>query len=379
MELARGTIEERPWALTLARFARRSASGQITLLDGDGKRYAIAFDRGLIVAARSPMTADSVARVALTNRLATSAQVAEVKRRMTERPDCDEIEMLAAVARLAPAQIHKLRCESILRAAARTFAVEIGEYVFEDTSCLPVAGCDVDFRAVVYHGVRMHLSDQRLAAELRQLGGARFVLEAGDEIHRYGFCDGEWPMLAALREGANLPELEAKYRDLDPRAMQAAIYALVACGTARVIVVTRAPTPISLPRTKTAPELAAEAAERAHRALANSQPLAAVLEMKKAVALVPNDVDYSALLGWALFCATEDKPGIAGETRKLLERALHDSPRPQIARYYLGRVERTLGHDHEALQHFYAVLMLEPDHRDASAEIRALQERLSRN
>ena len=379
MELARGTIEERPWALTLATYARRGASGQITLLDGEGKRYAIAFDRGLIVGARSPMTADGIARVALTNRLATSTHIAEVKRRLAERPDRDEVELLAAVARLAPAQVHLLRSEAMMRAAARTFAVEIGEYVFEDTSCLPAHGCDIDYRAVVYHGVRMHLSDERLAAELRQLGGARFVLESGDEIHRYGFCDGEWPILTALREGASLPELEAKYRDLDPRAMQAAIYSLVVCGSARVMVVTRAPTPIALPRTKTAPELAAEAAARAHRALANQQPLAAVLELKKAVALVPEDVDYGALLGWALFCATEDKAGIAAETKKMLERALHDSARPQIARYYLGRVECTLGHDREALQHFYAVLMLDPNHGDASAQIRALRERLSRN
>jgi hypothetical protein len=37
VELARGTIVERPWAITLATFARRGASGQITLL-ADAKR-----------------------------------------------------------------------------------------------------------------------------------------------------------------------------------------------------------------------------------------------------------------------------------------------------------------------------------------------------
>lgn len=381
MELARGSIEERPWALTVAAFARRGATGQLTLLAPDHKRYSIAFDRGVIIAARSPMVADGIARVALTNRFATPAQIAEVKREIVANPARDEADVLARVAQLSPSQVHRLRCDSITRQAARTFAVERGEYVFEDTICLPVHGCDVDFRAVIYHGIRMHLSEQRLAAELRQLGGARFALEehAGDEIHRFGFCDGEAPILAALREGASLPELEARHRDLDPRTMQAAIYALVVAGTAHVVVVTRAPTPIVLPRTKTKPELAEEAVDRARSALDKQQPAAAVRELETAVALVPHDVDYKALLGWALFCASDDKTAIANVTRRVLERALHESPRPQLARFYLGRVEKMLGHDREALHHFHAVLLLDPGNRDASAEIRALQARLSGN
>ena len=378
MELARGTIAERPWALTVAALARRGATGQLTLLATDQKRYSIAFDRGMVVAARSPMTADSIARVALTNRYATPAQIAEVKREIVRTPSRDEVDILARIADLTPSQVHRLRCDAITRQAARTFAVEVGEYVFEDPICLPVYGCDVDFRAIIYHGIRMHLSELRLAAELRQLGGARFILEdhANDEIHRFGFCDGEWPILAELQSGASLPELEARHRDLDPRTMHAAVYALVVAGTARVMVVTRAPTPITLPRTKTKPELAAEAADRAQRALDNEQPQAAVRELETAVALVPHDIDYKAHLSWALFCATEDKEAMANVTRRVLERALHESAKPQLARFYLGRVERMLGHPREALHHFHAVLMLDPNHRAASAEIRALEAQL---
>ena len=65
VELARGTVSERPWALTSPPSRAAASSGQITLI-ADQKRYSIAFDRGAVVAARSPMTADSVARVALT-------------------------------------------------------------------------------------------------------------------------------------------------------------------------------------------------------------------------------------------------------------------------------------------------------------------------
>ncbi|HEY5946565.1 MAG TPA: tetratricopeptide repeat protein [Kofleriaceae bacterium] len=377
MEVARGTIAERPWAITLATFARRGVTGQLTLL-ADERRFSIAFEHGVIVAARSPMTADGVARVALTSHLANATHIAELHRQLTLMPSRDDIEVLAEIARLSPTQVTRLRTDTITRRAARTFAVERGAYVFEDKSCLPGRGGDVDIRAVVYHGIRMHLSEQRLADDVRALGGTRFVLEphASDELHRFGFCDGEWPILAALRDGATLPELEARHRDIDPRTMQAAVYALVACGTARVVTAGRAPTAPSIPRTKTNPELAAEAAERAQRALEIEQVETAVLELKKAVALVPTDVDYTALLGWALFCAAQDKRSIAAETRLALERALHRSDKPHLARFYLGRVERMLGRDKEALHHFHAVLLLDPNHRDASAEIRILQARL---
>jgi hypothetical protein len=377
VELARGTIAERPWAITLAAFARRAATGQLTLL-ADQKRYSIAFERGAIVAARSPMTADGVARVALTSRLATLPQIAELQRQHAGASSRDEVDALAEIAGLSVVQASRLRAESILRRAARTFAVEAGEWIFEDKSCLPAHNCNVDVRAVVYHGIRMHVSAERLAADLRQLGGARYVLEpqASDEVQRFGFCDGEWPLLAALREGASLPELEGRHRDIDPRTMQAAVLALVACGTARVVTAARAPTPMAIPRTKTNPELAAEAVERATRALENEQVETAVRELEKAVALVPTDVDYPALLGWALFCAAQDKRSVALQTKQALERAIHRSTRPHLARFYLGRVERMLGRDREALHHFHAVLLLEPNHRDASAEIRVLEARL---
>ena len=377
VELARGTIAERPWAITLATYARRGSSGQITLL-ADDKRYSIAFERGAIIGARSPMSADGAARVALTGHLATATHVSQQQRILATGPMRDEVDVLAEVARLSPAQAQRLRAETIMRAAARTFAVETGEYIFEDPACLPGRGVEVDIRAVVYHGIRMHLAENRLAHDLRMLGGGHFVLEphAQDELHRFGFCDGEWPILAMLREGTTLPELEARHREIDPRTMQAAIYALVACGTARAIALSRLGTPPNIPRTKTNPELAAEAAERGQRALKNEQVETAVLELKKACELVPNDVDYNALLGWALFCAAQDKRAAASEVKKLLERAVHRSTKPELARFYLGRVERMLGRDREALHHFHAVLLLDPNHQDASAEIRVLQARL---
>jgi tetratricopeptide (TPR) repeat protein len=412
VELARGSVSDRPWALTLATVARRGVTGQITLV-ADGKRYSVAFDRGTIVAASSPMIADSVARVALTSHLISTTHVSLLQRRLAANPSADEVDLIGELANLSGAQLEKLRADVVIRRAARTFAPEQGEFIVEEAITHRAHKCAVDIRAVVYHGIRMHVSDARLASEIRGLGGNAFMLEPDvtSELHKFGFCDGEGPLLAALRERVTIPELEARHRDIDRRTMLAAIYALVACGAARafapvapvaaprVPVIARTPTPSSariepshphtLARgtrksipppdpTKTGPELAAEAAERANRALASDKPEAAVLELKRAVELVPNNVDYNALLGWALFCAADDKTAVAAESRKLLEKAVYRSHKPENAQFYLGRVERILGRDKEALRHFHAVLDVMPSHTDASAEVRVIEARMKR-
>src|SRR6185436_12123324 len=86
--------------------------------------------------------------------------------------------------------------------------------------------------------------------------------------------------------------------------------------------------------------LAADAYHRGQQALRAEQPGQAVAELSRAVELAPYEVDYGAMLGWAKFCAASDKSRVADDTRKALERAVHRSPHPEIARFYLGRVER---------------------------------------
>jgi tetratricopeptide (TPR) repeat protein len=123
--------------------------------------------------------------------------------------------------------------------------------------------------------------------------------------------------------------------------------------------------------------LATEAYQRGLQALRADQPVKAVVELAQAVELAPHDVDHGAALGWARFCASSDKAAVAGETRRLLERAIHRSPRPEFARFHLGRVERMLGRDQLALQHFRDVLELVPGHAEAASEIRAIEARLA--
>jgi len=119
-----------------------------------------------------------------------------------------------------------------------------------------------------------------------------------------------------------------------------------------------------------------EAFKRGELAMKRDQPGEAILEFKTACDLNPAEVDYAGMLAWAKFCAAGDKPAIGAETRKALERALYKSNKPERARFYLGRVERMLGRDKEALRHFNEVLDLKPNHAEAASEVRAIEARL---
>jgi len=149
----------------------------------------------------------------------------------------------------------------------------------------------------------------------------------------------------------------------------------------------RTPTDPSRPRTPTGSPLpsrvptdnavaAEEAFRRGELAMKRDQPGEAILEFKTACDLNPNEVDYAAMLAWAKFCAAGDKVAIGADTRKALERAIYKSNKPERARFYLGRVERMLGRDKEALRQFQEVLDLKPNHADAASEVRAIESRM---
>ena len=121
---------------------------------------------------------------------------------------------------------------------------------------------------------------------------------------------------------------------------------------------------------------AEEAFRRAELALRRDQPQAAVAELERAVQLHPDETDYHAALAWARFCAAPDKQAVAAATRVALERSIQRAPRSVTPRFYLGRVERMLGRDQDALRHFRDVLAASPGHSEAASEVRALEARL---
>jgi tetratricopeptide (TPR) repeat protein len=120
-----------------------------------------------------------------------------------------------------------------------------------------------------------------------------------------------------------------------------------------------------------------EAFRKGEAALRRDQIPLAIKELERAVALNGDESDYQAMLAWARFCAAPDKMSVAQTTKRALRSAIDKSPPSSVTgRFYLGRVERMLGRDKEALELFEEVLEVSPGHSEATAEVRVLQARI---
>ncbi len=232
-ELARGNVADRPWGRTLGALALRGLSGQLTLTS-ENKAYCIAFARGIVVGASSPLASDSAARVALTGHLVSSSQVGEIARRLAAEPKRDEVDVIAELAKLSPEQAQRLRRRVNAQRAARTFSVERGEFVVDDQIALPlISGGELDIRTIVYLGAVNNLVEERLSAELGLMGGFfKLRPEATPDLALFGFSDSDKGVVVALRDGANLSEILLAHPEIDGRTIRAIAYSLVSCGAA---------------------------------------------------------------------------------------------------------------------------------------------------
>ncbi len=233
MLLARGSVTDRPWGQTLGALGTKHLTGQLTVVSDD-KEYAITFDNGAITAASSPAVADAAVRIALTNHLISKMQVNDLTRRIAAAPDRDDLDVIAEVTKLSQEHVDKLRRKVIAQRAARTFSLETGEFTVTDEITLPVVPdvIGIDVRAVIYLGARLNVTAPAMTEALRVFGDA-YVLkrEAEPTLSLFEFSDPvEMTILAELRAGTSLPELEAAHRDIDPRTAEAMIYALMSVG-----------------------------------------------------------------------------------------------------------------------------------------------------
>jgi hypothetical protein len=218
------------WGVTVARLGLQRFTGQIRM-DPAHPQHCIAFDRGFIVGATSPLATDSVTRVALTGHLITANQVPEIQKRLAAAAGRDEADMLAEAARIGAERAVALRRRLVMQRAARTFSLDTSYSVEERITIPRHATCEVDVRAVVFAGALGHLSPERLAQDLRQLA-ARFKLapKALRDVPRFELPEAAAPVVDTIRVmPTSLPELEALHRDVDPRLIQAVVYALLAC------------------------------------------------------------------------------------------------------------------------------------------------------
>ncbi|MEZ4365096.1 MAG: J domain-containing protein [Kofleriaceae bacterium] len=530
--LASGTTDDRPWGRTLAALAARRFSGEVRVSAG-GKAYLLGLDGGALVAASSPLAADSAAKLALTAGLITSTQVAELSRRVAAAPGTDEVDVLAAMVTLPAEHADRLRRRAMATKAIRTFALTGATFEVHDERTLASASeIAIDLRALIYLGARTHLAEVGLRAAL---GGGTLRLADGavEVIPQYGFGAEAQPVLERLRDGTTADEL-AGMGGGDPRPTLAIAYALVVTGAAlgagdRPTGVTTPPAaaaPVPAPRPAAAPnaagptpagssatgpsraaarpraaaarakapamtpeELAAlvteklavldgggdhfallgvteqtapdvvrttyfalarklhpdrltalkfddddRAAQRlfaaineAFRVLTNSKDRAEYLRVLRAggkaalarqeaeaeamalrilgaeehfragemalrrehfevaarafaeaIEMNPEEADYHALLGWALFAGATDKAAVTQPARAALTHAAKLSPKSATAPFYLGRIARMLGEDAAAMSSFREVLRLQPGHTEAASELRLLESRAAK-
>ena len=227
----RGRVEDAPWALTLAALGRSGRTGQITVRTAIGKVHAIAFSKGSLIGASSPLAVDTVARIATSLHLPAAAVMHSGPKRRPTGED-PEVEAYVIAAKLTPEQIKELKHRLLVQRAARTFAIEKGTYTVEDRVTIPIVlGVAVDVRAVVFAGALLHLAAERMAAELAGVGSRfAFADSAAAELAKFEFGETDKPVITELRVGTSVPEVEARHRDVDPRRVQAVFYALATCG-----------------------------------------------------------------------------------------------------------------------------------------------------
>jgi hypothetical protein len=98
-------------------------------------------------------------------------------------------------------------------------------------------------------------------------------------------------------------------------------------------------------------------------------------QFEKALELNPGEAEHHAMLGWAIWCASEDKESVGQQVLAKLQRALEMAPKCLPALYYRGRIEATLGHDESALRCFRRVAEIDASYQDARLQVRLLESR----
>jgi hypothetical protein len=225
----RGTVSDRPWGQTLAWVADEQRRVRLTLRSAD-KQFHIVFDRGLLVDASSPLAVDSILRVAMRTHPMSKLRSEEIKYVLAEVPRDAELEIVTRMLNLTPDQSAALHRTVVTQRAARTFAVDEGEYELEPLLSSPDVPDGVDVRSVIFTGARMNLSIDRMRIDLLSLGKSfRVKPSVLDDVDRFGFAPAERRVVGALRVCSSIVELEAKFPEIDSRAARAVVYALASC------------------------------------------------------------------------------------------------------------------------------------------------------
>lgn len=226
----RGTIADRPWGQTLGALADDGGRLRLTLRSA-GKVFDMVVDRGVVTEASSPLEADSMLRVAMRTHPMSKLRREEIRYALADAPRDAELDIVSQMLNLTPEQSAAFHRALVTQRAARTFAIDEGEYELAPLLPSPIAPDGIDVRHVIFLGARMNLSTERMRVDLLAFGQSfRLVPAVLDELDRFGFAPAERRVVGALRVCSSIAELEAKFREIDSRAARAVIYALASCG-----------------------------------------------------------------------------------------------------------------------------------------------------
>ena len=227
MIVAQGQLTDRPLPRTFAAIATRGFSGQL-VIDPGGREHRLAWHGGAIVAATSPHPADSAAKIAVTIGVLSSTQAGEAARAIAANPGCDEVEVVARIARLPSEAVGRMARRLVAARAARVFALETGPFVLDDTPEL-AAVPPIDARWILYSGVRAHYTLDRLRRELATWANAIRLVDGAD-LTAFGFGQAEADAVARLTAGPLT--LSPVPVGLDAAVVEAMAIALLATGAA---------------------------------------------------------------------------------------------------------------------------------------------------
>jgi len=231
MELQRGNVAERPFARLIYNTARQRFTGDL-ILDAGGQEYRSSWEDGSVVAARSPAASDSLARVALSARLASSTTIGQFLDELQRQPKADELDVMARIARLRPEQILVLKQRLFAQRALRQFALPEAVFALNNARSMSADPHvpPLDSRWLIFHGVKSHYQLERLEREMAPVFGKRFrvAADAGVNIGSFGFSDSEMTAVRRLGHPLSVDELAAESPELDRSTVLTIVYSLVA-------------------------------------------------------------------------------------------------------------------------------------------------------
>ena len=94
--------------------------------------------------------------------------------------------------------------------------------------------------------------------------------------------------------------------------------------------------------------------------------------LDEAISLNPEEGEFYAWRGWSRFCSQSVRGKVPPEVARDLDEAVKRSPRCVAAHHYRGSIARLVGDLAGAKVHLERVLELQPDHVEASRELRIL-------